>query len=227
MPRDDAEERSTGAGAWDDPKVCAELTRLLRSTGGPETAPAANAHGPDAARLLELVYGQLRQLAQARMRTERAGHTLQPTALVHEAYARLVNAEIDWRDRYHFFAAAAEAMRRILVEHARARSRIKRGGPGTSGGGGTGEQRRAIPLNIIELAAADDGEAILSVDEAFRRLQEMDADLARTVQLRFFAGLSEEETALAMGVSDRTVRRDWTLARAWLRRWLDEQRLQG
>jgi RNA polymerase sigma factor (TIGR02999 family) len=170
------------------------------------------------ARLLELVYDQLHRLAKHRMASESKGHTLQATALVHEAYARLVgNAEIAWQGKAHFFAVAAEAMRRILVDHARAKGRLKRGGDRGSGG-----TRRRVPLAVLDLAAAEEPEEILAVDKAFGRLQEMDPDLARVVQLRFFAGLTEQETAQAMGVSERTIRRDWTVARAWLRRWLDE-----
>ncbi|MGD9690237.1 MAG: ECF-type sigma factor [Phycisphaerales bacterium] len=199
------------------------VTQLLAEAG-------ASGVGEPPARLLELVYDQLRRLAEHRMRSEVPGHTLQATALVHEAYARLVGgAEVQWRGRGHFFAAAAEAMRRILIDHARSRSRVKRGGTGEADAepfrSGTASRRR-VPLNIVDLASGDEPDEILSVDEAFQRLRDMDPDLARVVQLRFFAGLSEAETAEALGVSDRTVRREWTVARAWLRRWLDQQRAQ-
>ncbi len=200
----------------DGPPDPEPVTQLLSGPPGPDGAPAS------AGRLLEVVYDHLRRLAELRLRAEPAGHTLQATALVHEAYARLVgSANIEWRSRGHFFAAAAEAMRRILVDHARAKARLKRGG---SGGAGEGAPHRRARLNLVDLAADEDPEEILSVDEAFGRLDAMDPELARVVRLRFFAGLTEQETALALGISDRTVRRDWTVARAWLRRYLDEQR---
>ena len=194
------------------------VTQLLLEAGG--TPPA---------RLLEIVYDHLRRLAELRMKSESPGHTLQATALVHEAYAKLVdNTAVQWQGRAHFFAAAAEAMQRILVDHARARASLKRGGAGGPQPSPNTESpdraHRRIPLNLEDLAADADPEEILSVDLAFQRLQEMDPDLARVVRLRFFAGLTEEETALALGVSDRTIRREWTIARAWLRRWLDQQK---
>lgn len=192
----------------DDPHPA---TRLLGGPDGPRPE--------DSAALLELVYDQLRAIAGAKLRDEAGGgaaHTLQPTALVHEAYARLVGGStIHWRGKGHFFALAAEAMRRILIEHARAKAARRRGG----------DRRSApvrVPLNLLELAERGEPEEILSVSEALDRLEAQDADLARVVRLRFFAGLSEQETAAALGVSDRTVRREWTVARAWLRRWLDE-----
>jgi RNA polymerase sigma factor (TIGR02999 family) len=149
------------------------------------------------------------------MRDERQDHTLQATALVHEAYARLVgNDEIAWDSRGHFFVAAAEAMRRILIEHARGRERVKRGG---------GVTRVRLPISVLDLAVDENPEEILSVDEAICRLSEQDARMGDVVRLRFFAGLSEQETAKALGVTDRTVRRDWTLARAWLQRELTRE----
>ena len=162
----------------------------------------------DAEALLPLVYEKLRAIAAHRMAGERKDHTLQATALVHEAYLKLVDgAELDWSGKAHFYAAAAQAMRRILVDHARARGRRKRGG-----------RRGKVPLDAVDLAVHDDPAEILSVDEAVRRLEKRDRRLAEVVHLRFFAGLSEEETAGALGVSARTVRRDWVLARAWLQR---------
>ena len=156
--------------------------------------------------LLPLVYDQLRRIAQQKMMEERPGHTLQATALVHEAYLKLVGSEdIKWTSRAHFFAAAGEAMRRILVDHARERGRIKRGG-----------DRDRMPLNVAELAAEQNSSQILALDEAIRRLEREDARVFRVVMLRFFAGLSVEETAKAMNVSERTVKREWAFARAWL-----------
>ena len=182
-----------------------EVTRLLR--GGLD--------GADSARLLNLVYQQLRRIAQQRMNDERGGHTLQATALVHEAYMRLVgDAEVEWSGRGQFFAAAAEAMRRILIEHARARARMKRGGDG--------EGRPAVrhPLNLLDLAHEHDADQILMLDEAMCRLEAEDADSAAVVRLRFYAGLTMDETAAALGVSPSTVDRDWAFARAWLHRAL-------
>jgi RNA polymerase sigma factor (TIGR02999 family) len=156
--------------------------------------------------LLPLVYTQLRAIAHKNMQQERAGHTLQATALVHEAYLRLIGDEpVAWDSRGHFYVAAAEAMRRILIEHARSRGRIKRGG-----------ERTRIPLTVVDLAADDDSERILAVDEAFSRLESEDPDAARVVRLRFYAGLTVEETAAALAISPRTVAREWSYARAWL-----------
>ena len=176
-----------------------------------------NGEAADSGRLLEVVYDQLRGIAQQRMAHERRDHTLQATALVHEAYLRLVgDAEVSWANRAHFFAAAAEAMRRILIEHARGRARLKRGGDG-----GHAPVRR--PLNVLDLAQEHDPAQILTLDEAICRLSEQDLDAAQVVRLRFFAGLSVEETAAALGVSPSTVDREWAFARAWLHRALEER----
>lgn len=156
--------------------------------------------------LFPAVYDELRALARAHLRHERPDHTLQPTALVHEAYLRLVGGgPTPWNDRQHFFRAAAEAMRRILIEHARKRGRIKRGG-----------KRVAVELSSVNLAPEQDLDRLLALDDAFRRLEEQDPQAADVVRLRFFAGLSVEETALATGLSERTVKREWAFARAWL-----------
>ncbi len=160
------------------------------------------------------VYDELRAIAHARMQGERTGHTLQSTELVHEAYLRLYPGEtVAWRNRAHFFAAAAEAMRRILIERARARGRVKRGGD--SGG----KPAAKLSLDIQEVAAiADDRdpEAVLALDCAIERLAERDARAAQIVTLRFYAGLSVEEVAETLEVTSRTVLRDWGFARAWL-----------
>jgi len=159
-----------------------------------------------ASELLPLVYSQLRAMAQKNMNQERASHTLEATALVHEAYLRLVGEkDLGWDSRAHFFTAAAEAMRRILIEHARAKKRVKRGG-----------ERQRVPLTGLDLAAENDAEEILAVDEAFRRLETEDPDAAQVVRLRYFAGLSVAETASALGMSERSVAREWAYARAWL-----------
>ena len=154
---------------------------------------------------------ELRAIAGGRMSGERPDHTLQATALVHEAWLRLAGdqAGLDFQNRAHFLKAAAEAMRRILIEHARKRGREKRGG-----------SARRVPLTAVEVASQADSGEILSVDEALRRLEGQDERMAEIVKLRFFAGLSEQETAAALGLSDRTVRREWVLARAWLAREL-------
>lgn len=164
------------------------------------------------AELLALVYEGLRHLARTRMASERAGHTLQPTALVHEAYLRLVgNGHVAWQSRAHFFAAAGEAMRRILVERARARARLKRGGDGRAA------PARAV-LSELNLATEPEPEIMLLLDEALDQVERDDPQAAAVVRLRFFAGLSVEEAAQALGVSPRTVDRDWSYARARLHR---------
>jgi RNA polymerase sigma factor (TIGR02999 family) len=159
------------------------------------------------------VYTELRAIAHARMRNERAGQTIQSTELVHEAYLRLRPAGGEgWQNPGHFFAAAAQAMRRILLDRARARSRAKRGGD-------SGKPASKVPLNIEKAAAlADDRDpaAILDLDRAIGRLTEHDARAAQVVMLRFYAGLSVEEIAGALAITPRTVLRDWAFARAWL-----------
>ena len=163
--------------------------------------------------LLQVVFDHLKAIAQHRMAAERRGHTLQATALVNEAYLRLVGeAHVPWRDRAHFYGAAAEAMRRILVDHARQRGSIKRGGAA-----------RRVPLNVCDLALLDDPQQILALDRALLRLQQQDADAAQVVRLRFFAGLTNEQAAAALGVSQRTIKREWTFARATLYRLLVEE----
>ncbi len=169
--------------------------------------------------LMPLVYEELRTLAEQYLRAERAGHTLQATALVHEAYLRLVEgAERSWQNRTHFFATAAIAIRHILVDHARRRARLKRGG-----------DLERVPLDAVE-TIADDGandERLLRLDEALDRLAAIDSRKARTVELRFFAGLTVEEVATATGDSPSAVARDWRMARAWLRRELEGRVADG
>lgn len=166
--------------------------------------------GEAAADLLPLVYEELRKLARARMARERPGQTLQPTALVHEAYLRLSgDGDAPWASRAQFFAAAAEAMRRILIEKARRSRRRKRGGG-----------RRRVTLDEGLLQAEPAPEEILALDQAIDRLEARDAAMARVVKLRYFAGLTVEETALAIETSPRTVKRLWTAGRAWLHREL-------
>ena len=163
-----------------------------------------------AERLLPLVYVELRKLAAQKMAQEAPGQTLQATALVHEAYLRLVGAEKvqRWDSRGHFFAAAAEAMRRILLNRARDKKRAKRGG----------ERRRvnAAQLDQIEIALDTSDEQLIALDEALTQLAAEDADAARLVNLRFFAGLTLKEAAASLGFAQRTAERQWTYARAWL-----------
>lgn len=159
-------------------------------------------------RLTPLVYEELRQQAARYLRRERPGHTLQTTALIHEAYLRLIDAkDVQWQSRAHFFAIAANLMRRILVDHSRRRDAEKRGGS-------------HIRLTLDEaLAGAKETDVdVLAIDEALNRLATVDPQQARVVELRFFSGLTVEETAEALGVSPKTVKRDWSVARAWLRR---------
>ncbi|MBC7835400.1 MAG: sigma-70 family RNA polymerase sigma factor [Phycisphaerales bacterium] len=170
-----------------------------------------------AAELLPLVYEELRKLARANMAKESGGgdgHTLQPTALVHEAYLRLVGQpDIKWDGRGHFFGAAARAMRRILVERARSRNRVKRGGG-----------RGRMDLGDDALAVEPPSTDLLVLDEALDRLEKYDKRKAEVVMLRYFAGLSIEETSAALGVSPATVKNEWTFARAWLHRELNGEK---
>ena len=162
--------------------------------------------GRAAAELLPVVYEELRKLAAHRMGQEAPGNTLQPTALVHEAWLRLVgDRHQHWNSRNHFFMAAAEAMRRILIERARQKGRLKRGG-----------DRHRVPLEELDLAIHADSETFLLVAEALERLTAQDPVKARLVELRFFVGLTLEETAQVLGVSEPTAKRYWAYARAWL-----------
>lgn len=159
------------------------------------------------ARLIPLVYKELRRLAGHYMRDERASHTLQPTALVHEAFLRLVHQErAGWQNRAQFMGIAAQLMRRILVDHARRRTAAKRAGDRIAL-----DETKLWPATKIGQA-----EEILAVDEVLTRLGRLDSQQARVVELRYFGGLSVDETAEAMGISPRTVKRDWAMARAWL-----------
>jgi RNA polymerase sigma factor (TIGR02999 family) len=165
--------------------------------------------------LLLVVYDELRKLAAQKMAQEKPGQTLQATALVHEAYLRLVQGDVakQWDSRGHFFAAAAEAMRRILIEQARRKKSLRRGGE----------------FSRIELDAADLSEpsptsqSYLALDEALTKLSDVDAEAATLVKLRFFAGLTVDEAAEALGVSSRTAKRNWAFARAWLQREIEQQ----
>jgi RNA polymerase sigma factor (TIGR02999 family) len=161
--------------------------------------------------LLPLVYDELRRQARRYMRAQTPGHTLQTTALVHEAYLRLAGqSAVDWKGRAHFFGVAAKAMRSILVDHARARTAAKRGGAA-----------RAITLDDAgRIAGPQASVDVLALDEALGRLGELDARKSQLVELRYFGGLGIDEAAAVLGVSATTVKREWTTARAWLRREL-------
>lgn len=157
-------------------------------------------------RLLPLVYDELRRIARRQLRAERPDHTLNTTSLVHEAYLKLVDqTRAQWRDRVHFFAVASQAMRRILVDHARKHLAAKRGG-----------HQQRVPLEAAALAVDERAEMLLALDEALTDLARLDERLSRVVECRFFGGLSEEDTAEALGVTARTVRRDWVKAKGWL-----------
>ena len=173
--------------------------------------------------LTPLVYAQLRALARRCMRTERSGVTLQSTALVHEAYLRLVNVhDVDWHDRVHFFALSAQIMRRILIDAARARAASKRGG-----GDVRVDHASAVDLDQIPTDDSSAAYLLCALDDALESLLQIDPRRVRVIELRFFGGLSVEETAEVLQVSAQTVLRDWRLARAWLARELhgDQPRL--
>jgi len=164
-------------------------------------------------KLIPIVYEELRRQAARYLRRERPGHTLQTTALIHEAYLRLIDQKnVRWQNRAHFFAIAAQLMRRILVDHARGRQAAKRGGSD-------------IKLPLEEGMIGSEGREVdlVALDEALERLASIDPQQSRVVELKFFSGLSVEETAEVLGVSQRTVKRDWNVAKAWLRREISER----
>lgn len=186
-----------------------DVTRMLEAMDGGD---------PDAwHRLLPFVYDELRCLARQKMAQEGPEHTLQPTALVHEAYLRLVgDGTTRWDSRGHFYAAAAEAMRRILIESARRKASLKRGG---------GRARVELELTDDHLAQNSQvaSDSLLGLDEALKKLEREDPDAYRVVMLRYFGGLTVEETAAAMAISPRTAKRHWSFARAWLQREIDRE----
>jgi RNA polymerase sigma factor (TIGR02999 family) len=175
-----------------------DVTQILQAVGRGECSASSD--------LLPVVYEELRRLAAARMAREAAGQTLQPTALVHEAWLRLVgDGDRNWENGAHFFGAASEAMRRILIENARRKSRLKRGG---------GQMR--VDIDEIELAATTPDDKILLIDEALERLQAEDPERARVVVMKFFGGLTNDEVAKSLDVTERTVERQWAFAKAWM-----------
>jgi RNA polymerase sigma-70 factor, ECF subfamily len=180
-----------------------EVTRLL--------VELREGHQEAADQLVLLVYGELRRLAASYMQRERPGHTLQATALVNEAYMRLVGGEPgQWENRAHFFAIAAHTMRQVLTDHARRRHAGKRGGA----------DARRVDVDIALLIAEDKLEDVIAIDEVLERLVHIDPRQSRLIELRFFAGLSVEEAAEVMGLSAITIKREWRLAKAWLSREL-------
>jgi RNA polymerase sigma-70 factor, ECF subfamily len=183
-------------------RSAAEITAAL--------AELANGGREGLDRLFPLVYDELHRLAQHQLRTERTDHTLGATALVHEVYLKLSRLDrMHWQNRAHFMAVAAQAMRRVLVDYALARSAHKRGG-----------KRERLSLDDAILLTEQRGDELIALDDAITRLAALDARQARVVECRFFAGMTIEETALALDVAPATVKRDWTLARAWLHREL-------
>lgn len=178
-----------------------DLTELLRAAGAGEPGALD--------RLVPLIYAELRRMASAELRRERPDHTLSPTALVNEAWLRLGGSDASWQNRSHFFGAAARAMRRILVDHARQRSAIKR------------SRDQQVTLEPEAIGAPEPpSEEVIAVDEALERLAQLDPRQARIVELRYFMGFSIPDTAAALDISPATVKRDWALARAWLHREL-------
>jgi RNA polymerase sigma factor (TIGR02999 family) len=192
------------------PGESAEITGLLRAWGRGDSAALD--------RLTPLVYERLHRMARSYMRNERVGHTLQPTALVNEAYLRLVDArDLDWKDRAHFFAVCARVMRRILVDAARSRAAIKRGGQADRV-----EHSTAIDLDQLAVASTKMSAQVCALDEALNALERIDPRRAQVIELRFFGGLTVEETGQVLQISAQTVMRDWRLARAWLSRELSQ-----
>jgi RNA polymerase sigma-70 factor (ECF subfamily) len=178
------------------------VTQLLREL--------ADGHRHAWDRLMPIVYDQLRRIAHAQLRYERTGHTLSTTAVVHEAYLRLVGIQqVEWRDRAHFFAMAARVMRRVLIDYARAGKRAKRGGNAVQ-----------VPLDEALHVPAGQADDLLDLDEALTRLEALKERHCRVVEYRCFGGLSVEETAAVLGTSPATVKRDWAFSRAWLNREL-------
>jgi len=186
----------------------AEITRLLKAWGQGDSGALD--------RLTPLVYEELRRMAGGYMRKERPGHTLQPTALVNEAFLRLVDVrDLDWNDRAHFFAVCARTMRRILVDAARSRAALKRGGHAERV-----EHSTAIDFDQLAAAGSDTSAQVCALDDALTALAQIDPRRAKVIELRFFGGLSVEEAGQVLQISPQSVMRDWKLARAWLAREL-------
>ena len=196
---------SMPAHRMSEPQPNASVTELLVKARSGDSSALAN--------VFPLIYGELHRLAEVQLRREPDGHTLSPTALVHEAYMRLIDySRMEWNGRSHFMSVAATAMRRILVDHARGARSLKRGG---------GLQR--VSLDSVELGTDERAELLIVVDDALVRLKEVNARLAQVVECRFFGGMTEEETAEALGIGLRTAKRDWAKAKSWLFREIFDQ----
>jgi RNA polymerase sigma-70 factor, ECF subfamily len=181
-----------------EPQPGSTITVLLAKARSGDSSALAN--------VFPLIYDELRRLARQQLQREPDGHTLSPTALVHEAYMRLIDySRMEWAGRAHFLAVAATAMRRILVDHARGHRSVKRGG-----------MLRRVSIDDVELGTEDRAELLVAIDDALDRLKELDARQAQVVECRFFGGMTEEETATALGISVRTAKRDWAKAKSWL-----------
>ncbi|MDQ3749308.1 MAG: sigma-70 family RNA polymerase sigma factor [Acidobacteriota bacterium] len=185
-------------------RPASEITEMLRDWSDNHRADSADA-------LLKLVYDELRRQARRYLQKERRGHTLQTTALVHEAYLKLINQKkVSWESRSQFFAVAATMMRRILIDYAKTKHRVRRGGV-----------KSDLPLeNALTISVSETDFDLLALDEALNRLATKEAHLAKIVELRFFSGLDVVETAEVLGISESTVKRDWQMAKAWLHREL-------
>ncbi len=225
LSRSDRSDRSNWSGDRSVVARCPDRWMLMerkRETMPNSDTPIPAAHKPipgvcEPDNLLPLVYDELRGIAAQFMKRERSGHTLQPTALVHEAYLRLAEqTRAVWKNKGQFYQIAAQAMRRILVNHAVARKRIKRG-----------KGQVAVPLDEGLVAIEGQTIDILALDEALSQLAEFDAQKARVVELRFFAGLTNDETAETLSLSESTVKREWRMARIWLHSRLDGVRTTG
>jgi RNA polymerase sigma factor (TIGR02999 family) len=188
-----------------DQPLPTEVTVLLAKARSGDPAALAD--------VFPLIYDELRRLAQQQLQREPDGHTLSPTALVHEAYMRLIDySRMEWQGRAHFMAVASTAMRRILVDHARGHRSAKRGG-----------MLKRISIDDVELGAEDRAELLIAIDDALGRLKEIDARQAQVVECRFFGGMTEEETAEALGIGLRTAKRDWAKAKSWLHREIAQE----
>jgi RNA polymerase sigma factor (TIGR02999 family) len=186
------------------------VTRLLQDWSGGDRGAAE--------RLMPLVYDELRHLARSYLRRERSDHTLQPTALVNEAYLKLIDqTRVSWQNRSHFFGIAAQVMRRVLLDHARSHASAKRGGGG----------HNKLSLDDAKVPAVERAAELLALDEALQRLAEVFPRKGRVVELRFFGGLSTAEAAEVLGVSEKTVMREWESAKLWLYRELDREGAAG
>jgi RNA polymerase sigma-70 factor, ECF subfamily len=189
-----------------DQQPATAVTEMLARARAGDSSALAN--------VFPLIYDELRRLARLQLQREPDGHTLSPTALVHEAYMRLIDySRIEWTGRAHFLAVAATAMRRILVDHARGHRSVKRGG-----------MLRRVSIDSVELGTEDRAELLIAIDDALGRLKEVDARQAQVVECRFFGGMTEEETAEALGIGLRTAKRDWAKAKSWLHKEIAAER---